>query len=155
MVQKHNGTKDGDLSKQSLTIEADLLICCAGGNSIEGRRPPGDNCTDMSMEDVSRMFFNNVFTAINVCSNSKIRNGGLIVLVGSAIVGRPRKGGETGIYASAKAALHEYTLHLNQQLANVRVNCIAPDGLDKEAIARTILELWESPTNGQVIRIEK
>jgi NAD(P)-dependent dehydrogenase (short-subunit alcohol dehydrogenase family) len=83
-----------------------------------------------------------------------------IVIVGSAVVSKPRFGGDVAIYSCAKAAIHEYTIHLANQMntlhANqkIKVNCIATDGKKLSEINKAIKSVIESEVNGQIIRLE-
>ncbi len=125
----------------------DLLVCCAGGDigaggtSVgRGGRPEQDDCLNISLADLQSVMDRNLTSAILCCREVApemiARKSGRIVTIGSiaGCYGRP-----TGsIYAVAKAAVHEYTRCLAEQLKphNIPVNCVAPGGTVTERFLR-------------------
>jgi 3-oxoacyl-[acyl-carrier protein] reductase len=117
--------------------QIDLLVCCAGGDIGakgtgvgKGGRPEDDDCLNISLDDLNSVMGRNLTTAILCCREiapeMMERKRGRIITIGSiaGCFGRP-----TGsIYAVAKAAVHEYTRCLAEQLKpyNIPVNCVAP-----------------------------
>jgi len=117
--------------------QIDLLVCCAGGDIGakgtgvgKGGRPEDDDCLNISLDDLNSVMARNLTTAILCCREvapeMMERKQGRIITIGSiaGCFGRP-----TGsIYAVAKAAVHEYTRCLAEQLKpyNIPVNCVAP-----------------------------
>ena len=115
----------------------DILVCCAGGDigaagtSVgRGGRPENDDCLNISLADLNSVIDRNLISAILCCrevaSEMIERKGGRIITIGSiaGCIGRPRG----AMYCVAKAAVHEYTRCLSQQLRpyNIPVNCVAP-----------------------------
>jgi len=117
--------------------QIEILVCCAGGDIGaagtgigEGGRPEQDDCLNIALDDLHSVLDRNLLTAILCCREVApgmiARKSGRIITIGSiaGCSGRP-----TGsIYAVAKAAVHEYTRCLAEQLRpdNVTVNCVAP-----------------------------
>jgi short-subunit dehydrogenase involved in D-alanine esterification of teichoic acids len=83
-----------------------------------------------------------------------------IIIVGSAVVSKPRFGGDVAIYSCAKAAIHEYTIHLANQMntlypdQKIKINCIATDGKSLSKINTAIKLMLESESSGQIVRLE-
>ena len=117
----------------------DLLVCCAGGDigaggTAVGRggRPEADDCLNISLDDLRSVLDRNLMSAMLCCREvapeMMARKSGRIITIGSiaGCYGRP----SGSIYAVAKAAVHEYTRCLAEQLKpyNVPVNCVAPGG---------------------------
>jgi len=115
----------------------DLLVNCAGGDigargtgAPMGGRPEQNDALFISLEDIRSVLDRNLMTCILVCREvapeMMERGSGAIVNLGS-IAGL---GGTTvgAIYATAKAAVAEYSRCLAMQLRphNVRVNVVAP-----------------------------
>jgi len=139
----------------------DLLICCSGGVKGLNQKPSPDNCTDITPEDARAIFDRNFFSVFLTCKNliSKMNAFSNIIIMGSAVVSKPRFGGDVAIYSCAKAAIHEYTIHLANQMDTVfsnkiKVNCVATDGKDISKINIAIESLIDSGSNGQIIRLE-
>lgn len=125
----------------------DLLVCCAGGDIGaqgtgvgRGGRPENDDCLNISLADMRSVLDRNLLSAILCCREvapeMMRRKSGRIITIGSiaGCYGRP-----TGsMYAVAKAAVHEYTRCLAEQLRpyNIPVNCIAPGGTVTERFMR-------------------
>ncbi|HUY93431.1 MAG TPA: SDR family oxidoreductase [Pirellulales bacterium] len=125
----------------------DLLVCCAGGDigaggTAVGRggRPEADDCLNISLDDLRSVLDRNLLSAMLCCREvapeMMSRKSGRIVTIGSiaGCYGRP-----TGsIYAVAKAAVHEFTRCLAEQLKphNIPVNCVAPGGTVTERFLR-------------------
>jgi 3-oxoacyl-[acyl-carrier protein] reductase len=125
----------------------DLLVCCAGGDigaggtgQGRGGRPEQDDCLNISLDDLRSVLDRNLLSAVLCCREvapeMMARKAGRIVTIGSIAgsIGRP-----TGsIYAVAKAAVHEYTRCLAEQLRpyNIPVNCVAPGGTVTERFLR-------------------
>jgi 3-oxoacyl-[acyl-carrier protein] reductase len=124
----------------------DLLICCAGGDigaagtSVgRGGRPEADDCLNIALPDLQSVMDRNLKTAILCCRevapSMMERKHGVIITVGSIAGCSGRPSGST--YAVAKAALHEYTRCLAEQLKpyDIPVNCVAPGS--------TVTERWK------------
>jgi len=116
----------------------DILVACAGGDigaagvwaPHGGKIMDGNDALNLTDDDVRAIFERNFLTCVNSCKAvvpAMIeRREGWVVTVGS-IAGL--SGGAGGaIYASAKAAVHEYTRCLAAQVQTdgVHVNCVAP-----------------------------
>jgi 3-oxoacyl-[acyl-carrier protein] reductase len=115
----------------------DILVNCAGGDigaagtgAPMGGRPSGNDALLISLEDLQAVLGRNLMTCLFVCREVApemiARKSGRIINMGS-LAGMA--GVELGaIYATAKAAVHEYTRCLAMQLRqhNVTVNAIAP-----------------------------
>jgi 3-oxoacyl-[acyl-carrier protein] reductase len=138
----------GDLSDESVVNRAvtqitgtlgpiDILVNCAGGDigssgvhAPNAGKPPGNNPLDISLQDIRSILDRNLLTCILCCRAvapaMRDRKVGWIVNIGSVagLAGRP----EGALYATAKAAMHEYTRCLAAMLRphNVRVNVVAP-----------------------------
>jgi 3-oxoacyl-[acyl-carrier protein] reductase len=117
----------------------DILVNNAGGDigpagalGPGGGRPEKNDCVFISLADVRGVIDRNLLSCIMVCREvapeMMERRSGWIVNLGSVagLSGRA----EGAIYATAKAAVHEYTRCLAAQLRpfNVPVNCVAPGG---------------------------
>lgn len=115
----------------------DVLVNCAGGDiGVEGTmgpnagKPLGNDAVNISVADLRRVLDRNLITCILPCRSvapeMMARRSGRIVNIGSVsgLSGRATE----AIYATAKAAVHEYTRCLAAQLRshNVYVNAIAP-----------------------------
>ncbi len=125
----------------------DILVCCAGGDIGaggtgvgRGGRPDNDDCLGINLDDYRSVMDRNLTSAILCCravaAEMIERKSGRIVTIGSiaGLFGRP-----TGsIYAVAKAAVHEFTRCLAEQLKphNIPVNCVAPGGTVTERFLR-------------------
>jgi len=115
----------------------DVLVNCAGGDigsagtgAPRGGRPLVNDAVQVSLTDLRAVLERNLMTCILCCRavapEMMARKSGWIVNIGS-IAGL--KGNDYGaIYATAKAAVHEYTRCLAEQLRayDVRVNAVAP-----------------------------
>ena len=137
-------TREGQVKAAVARIRAelgriDILVNNAGGDigpagaaAPGGGRPARNDCVFISLEDVRGVLDRNLLSCILVCREvapeMMARRAGRIVTVGSVagLSGRA----EGAIYATAKAAVHEYTRCLAAQLRpfDVTVNCIAPGG---------------------------
>ncbi|MCC6178621.1 MAG: SDR family oxidoreductase [Chloroflexi bacterium] len=117
----------------------DILINNAGGDigaggtmSAGGGRPNPNECVNISLDDIRAVIDRNLMSCILVCravAPAMIeRRRGWIVNIGSVagLAGRS----EGAIYATSKAAVHEYSRCLADQLRphNIPVNVIAPGG---------------------------
>ncbi len=115
----------------------DVLINCAGGDiGVEGTmgpnagKPANNDAVHVSVADLRRVLERNLLTCILPCRSVALemmaRRSGHIVNIGS-ISGLEGRASEA-IYATAKAAVHEYTRCLAAQMReyNVYVNAIAP-----------------------------
>ncbi len=127
--------------------QIDILVTCAGGDigaggtsSGKAGRPPDDDCLNISLDDLRSVMDRNLLGTILACRavapEMMERKAGRIVTIGSiaGLFGRP-----TGsIYGVAKAAVHEYTRCLAEQLReyNIPVNCVAPGGTVTERFLR-------------------
>jgi 3-oxoacyl-[acyl-carrier protein] reductase len=145
-------TQEADVARNVREINAawgpiDILVCCAGGDigaggtgAGQGGRPEGDDCLNISLDDLQSVMDRNLLGTILCCREVAPlmieRRRGRIITIGSiaGCYGRP-----TGsIYAVAKAAVHEYTRCLAAQLRahNIPVNCVAPGGTVTERFLR-------------------
>jgi 3-oxoacyl-[acyl-carrier protein] reductase len=117
----------------------DVLVNNAGGDigptgatAPDGGRPRVNDGVYIALEDLRAVIDRNLLSCIYVCREVAPqmieRRAGRIVNLGSVagLSGRA----EGVIYATAKAAVHEYTRCLAVQLRpyNVTVNCVAPGG---------------------------
>lgn len=117
----------------------DVLVNNAGGDigptgatGPGGGRPPINDGVFIALEDLRAVIDRNLLSCIYVCREVAPemieRRAGRIVNLGSVagLSGRA----EGVMYATAKAAVHEYTRCLAAQLRphNVTVNCVAPGG---------------------------
>lgn len=114
-----------------------ILVNCAGGD-IGAQGTMGENAgkplindaIHIDVDDIRTLIDRNLMTCILVCRavapEMIERNGGYIVNIGSVAGTFGRSEGV--IYATAKAAVHEYTRCLASQLRphNVNVNLVAP-----------------------------
>ncbi|MCA9114444.1 MAG: SDR family oxidoreductase [Planctomycetaceae bacterium] len=127
--------------------QIDLLVCCAGGDIGaagtavgKGGRPENDDCLSIELDDLQSVLDRNLLSAILCCREVApemiTRRQGRIVTIGSiaGCFGRP----SGSIYAVAKAAVHEYTRCLAEQLRQhcIQVNCVAPGGTVTERFLR-------------------
>jgi 3-oxoacyl-[acyl-carrier protein] reductase len=127
--------------------QIDILVCCAGGDigaggtgAGRGGRPDKDDCLNIGLDDLRSVMDRNLLGTILCCREVAPemmgRKAGRIITIGSiaACSGRPLG----AIYAVAKAAVHEYTRCLAEQLRpyNVPVNCVAPGGTVTERFMR-------------------
>ena len=127
--------------------QVDLLVCCAGGDigaqgtSVgRGGRPESDDCLSISLADMRSVLDRNLLSTILCCREvapeMMRRKTGRIITIGSiaGCCGRP----SGSMYAVAKAAVHEYTRCLAEQLRpfNIPVNCVAPGGTVTERFLR-------------------
>ncbi|MBI3960832.1 MAG: SDR family oxidoreductase [Chloroflexi bacterium] len=118
----------------------DILINNAGGDigaqgvlGEGGGKPLHNDAIEVSLEDIRTLIDRNLMTCIFVCREvapeMMARKAGRIVNIGSVggLVGRS----QGVIYATAKAAVHEYSRCLADQLRphNVTVNVVAPGGI--------------------------
>ena len=124
-------------SVRSALGRIDILVNCAGGDigaggtgAPQAGRPIKNDAVFISGEDLRSVLDRNLMTCLFVCREVApemiARKSGRIITIGS-IAGLA--GFELGvIYATAKAAVHEYTRCLATQLRphNVTVNAIAP-----------------------------
>ena len=115
----------------------DILVCCAGGDiSAEGVMSPtlgkaeGNDPVNISVPDLRAILDRNLMTCILACRavapEMMARRSGWIVNIGSDAGLAGREGG--AIYATAKAAVHEYTRCLAAMLMkyNVYANAVVP-----------------------------
>ena len=115
----------------------DILVNCAGGDigsqgpgAPMGGKPPQNDAVFISPEDIRSVLDRNLMTCILVCREiapeMMERRAGRIVNFGSISGLQGIK--ESVIYATAKAAVHEYTRCLAVMLRpyNVTVNAVAP-----------------------------
>ena len=115
----------------------DILVNCAGGDvgrqgtgGENAGKPLQNNPVDISLEDMRTVLDRNLTTCLLVCREvipgMRERRRGWVVNIGS-IAGMKGIDG-SAIYATAKAAVHEYTRCLAVHLRpfDVRANCVAP-----------------------------
>ena len=125
----------------------DTLACCAGGDIGaagtavgKGGRPENDDCLNIRLDDLQSVMDRNLLTTILACRavapKMIERKSGRIVTIGSIAGCSGRTYG--AIYSLAKAAVHEYTRCLADQLRphNIPVNCVAPGGTVTERFLR-------------------
>jgi len=117
--------------------QIDILVCCAGGNigsqgvtGSRGGRPERDDALDVSLSDYNTVMDVNLLTTVLVCRAvvpaMAQRRAGRVITIGSVAGTVGRSSGV--MYAVAKAAVHEYTRCLAEQMRpyQVAVNCVAP-----------------------------
>lgn len=138
----------GDLSDERAVQDAvdairarfariDILVCCAGGDigaagafAPNAGKPRGNDAIDIALPDIRSVLDRNLMSCILSCRavapEMVARKSGRIVNIGS-ISGLAGSSG-SAIYATAKAAVHEYTRCLAAQLrsSDVTVNAVAP-----------------------------
>jgi 3-oxoacyl-[acyl-carrier protein] reductase len=117
--------------------QIDILVNCAGGDigsagafAPNAGKPQGNDAIHMAVKDIRTILDRNILTCILCCCavapEMIARKQGAIVNIGSisATIGRESE----SIYATSKAAVHEYTRCLAAQLRphNVRANVVAP-----------------------------
>jgi len=125
----------------------DTLVCCAGGDIGaagtgvgKGGRPENDDCLNIRLDDLQSVMDRNLLSTILACREVAPemieRKSGRIVTIGSIAGCSGRTYG--AIYSLAKAAVHEYTRCLADQLRphNIPVNCVAPGGTVTERFLR-------------------
>lgn len=115
----------------------DILVNCAGGDvGVRGTsapmagKPADNDALSISLDDLRTVLDRNLMTCILCCRavapSMVARKTGVIINIGSiaGLTGLPG----AAIYATAKAAVHEYSRCLAVQLRshNVRVNVVAP-----------------------------
>jgi 3-oxoacyl-[acyl-carrier protein] reductase len=104
----------------------------AGATGPGGGRPPKNDGVFIALDDLRAVIDRNLLSCIYVCREvapeMMERRAGRIVTLGSVAGLSGRADGV--MYATAKAAVHEYTRCLAAQLRpyNVTVNCVAPGG---------------------------
>jgi len=142
----------------------EILICCVGG--VCSKQDNAVTCTSELIENtVSKNLSSAIFCSQEVIPIMKRNGFGKIVFIGSDIVGHPRLGGQFAIYASIKAALHEYSLHLSKQLKpdGIMVNCVAPGTIPRpphknselvQVVAKKVADLVSSDLTGQIAHIK-
>ena len=117
----------------------DILVANAGGDigtagatGPRGGKPEHNDCVLIPVPEVRAVLDRNLLSCILVCREvapeMMARRAGRIVTLGSVAGLHGRA--EGAIYATAKAAVHEYTRCLAAELRphNVPVNCVAPGG---------------------------
>lgn len=126
---------DGEITRTLGPI--DILVNNAGGDigaqgptGPRAGKPEGNNPLDISLQDLRTVLDRNLMTCLLCCRQvgraMRERRTGWVVNIGSisGLVGLEG----ASIYATAKAAVHEYTRCLAVHLRpyNVRVNAVAP-----------------------------
>jgi 3-oxoacyl-[acyl-carrier protein] reductase len=137
-------TAEGQVAAAVAKIRAelgriDVLVANAGGDigtagatGPRGGKPEDNDCVRIPVAEVRAILDRNLLSCILVCREvapeMMARRAGRIVTLGSVAGLHGRADG--AIYATAKAAVHEYTRCLAVQLRpyNVAVNCVAPGG---------------------------
>jgi 3-oxoacyl-[acyl-carrier protein] reductase len=117
----------------------DVLVANAGGDigragalGPRAGKPEHNDCVHSAVDDVRAILDRNLLSCILCCREvvpgMMERRAGWIVTIGSVAGLDGRADG--AIYATAKAAVHEYTRCLAVQLRpyNIPVNCVAPGG---------------------------
>ena len=117
--------------------QIDILVNCAGGDigsqgamGQNAGKPLSNDAVFIAVEDVRTVLERNIMTCILCCREVVpemiTRKAGWIVNIGS--IGGLSGHAQGAIYSSAKAAVHEYTRCLADQLRpyNVRANVVAP-----------------------------
>jgi 3-oxoacyl-[acyl-carrier protein] reductase len=117
--------------------QIDILVNCAGGDigkqgtmGTNAGKPQSNDAVFISYADLKSVLDRNLMTCILCCRETApemiTRNSGCIVNIGS-VSGLSGHASEA-IYSTAKAAVHEYTRCLADQLRpyNVRANVVAP-----------------------------
>lgn len=117
----------------------EVLVANAGGDigpagamAPRGGKPERNDGVSISIADLRAVLDRNLLSCILTCRavapEMMARRSGRIVTIGSVAGLHGRV--EGAIYATAKAAVHEYTRCLAVQLRsyNIAVNCIAPGG---------------------------
>ena len=142
----------------------DILVCCAGGDIGaggtgvgKGGRPENDDCLNITLDDLNSVMDRNLLTTLLCCREVAPemieRKEGRIVTIGSIAGCFGRSSGS--IYSVAKAAVHEYTRCLADQLRpyNIPVNCVAPGGTVTERFLRiNPVEEEKLLTEGTLVR---
>lgn len=127
--------------------QIDILVTCAGGDigaggtgAGQGGRPAGDDCLNIALDDLQSVMDRNLLSAMLCCRavapEMIARKSGRIITIGSIAGMSGRASGS--IYCVAKAAVHEWTRCLAEQLKphNIPVNCVAPGGTVTERFLR-------------------
>lgn len=117
--------------------QIDVLVNCAGGDvgakgtsAPHAGKPPANDALSISLEDLRVVLDRNLMTCILACRAvapaMMAHKSGAIVNIGSIAGLRGLTG--SAIYATAKAAVHEYSRCLAKMLRpyDVRVNVVAP-----------------------------
>ena len=125
----------------------DILVCCAGGDigaggtsAGRGGRPAGNDCLNISLDDMRSVMDRNLMGTILACRavapEMIQRKSGRIITIGSIAGSFGRANG--AMYSVAKAAVHSFTRCLSAQLRphNIPVNCVAPGGTVTERFLR-------------------
>ena len=142
----------------------DILVNCAGGdigaagiNAPLAGKPAQNDAVMVSVEDVKAVLGRNLMTCILVCREvapeMMARKAGKIVNIGS-ISGLWGTVG-SAIYATAKAAVHEYSRCLAMQLRpyDVAVNVVAPgDTITPRFLASRSIDQDKMVTGGTLDR---
>jgi len=142
----------------------DILVNCAGGDigaagisaPLAGK-PPENNAVFIALEDIRTVLDRNLMTCI-LCSREVApemmeRKAGHIVSIGSVagLMGAEN----SAIYATAKAAVHEYTRCLADMLRpyNVTANVIAPGDIETPRfLASRVVDEDMRTTDGTLVR---
>jgi 3-oxoacyl-[acyl-carrier protein] reductase len=138
----------------------DILVNCAGGDigakgvqAPQAGKPENNDAIFIGLDDIRTVLDRNLLTCILCCRavapEMLARKSGKIVTIGS-VAGL--KGREYAvIYATAKAAVHEYTRCLAAQLRpyNVNVNVVAPGDI--------VTERWKASRSfeqGKTVKVD-
>jgi 3-oxoacyl-[acyl-carrier protein] reductase len=141
-----------------------VLVCCAGGDiGAQGTgigragRPENNDCLKIALADLQCVLERNLMSVILCCREVAPemidRGEGRIVTIGSIGACLGRSIGST--YSVAKAAVHQYTRCLAEQLRphNIPVNCVAPGGTITERFTRiTDLDPRRMVAGGTLVR---
>lgn len=142
----------------------DVLVNCAGGDighrgvgAPNAGKPEGNDAVHISLEDLRIVMDRNLTTCILACREvapeMMARRSGAIVNIGS-IAGLFGHEAST-IYATAKAAVHEYTRCLADMMRpyNVHVNAIAPgDTATPRFLASRVIDEAMQVPDGTLVR---
>jgi 3-oxoacyl-[acyl-carrier protein] reductase len=142
----------------------DILVNCAGGDvgaqglsAPQAGKPAANDAVHISLEDLHAVLDRNLMTCILCCRQvapgMMERRRGWIVNIGS--IAGLQGNANSAIYATAKAAVHEYTRCLAQLLrpSNVYANAIAPgDTVTPRFVASRAIDAEKMVTDGTLDR---
>ena len=178
IAERHGGrviNVHGDLTDEAIVAklvdeirgelgQIDILVNCAGGDigasgtgGPDGGKPRGNDPISMSYDDLRMILDRNLMTCILCCRavapEMMGTKSGWIVNIGSIAGLQGSEGG--AIYATAKAAVHEYSRCLAIMLRphNVHVNVVAPgETLSPRFMASRPIDETRMSTDGTLDR---